>query len=83
MGRERIIMTDNEAIDILMALAWNRAEEGDVPLCEALEIAMRAIKVVEKMKAHCEGSCIDCPYHNQHMDKCMNDLLKGVEHDGE
>lgn len=76
-------MTENEAIDILMALAWDRAEEGDVPLCEALEIAMRAIKVVERMKAHCKGVCGECPYYNPKFEKCMNDFLKGVYHDGE
>lgn len=72
-------MTENEAIDILMALAWDRAVEGDVPLCEALEIAMRAIKVVERMKEFCEGPCTDeCPYCDKKSDKCMNDFLKGV-----
>lgn len=44
---------------------------------KAIRVAIQALKIVAKMKEHCEGSCTDCPYHNQNMDKCMNDLLKG------
>lgn len=52
-----------------------RGEDGKA--FEDLEIAIQALKIVVKMKEHCEGSCTDCPYWNPKFDKCMNDLLKG------
>ena len=44
--------------------------------CKGKETIRVAVEIVKKMYEHCEGSCVDCPYHNPNMDKCMNDLLK-------
>lgn len=74
-------MSENEAIS---KIQWRINTISDIvgkgtdgKALEDLEMAIEALKIVAKMKEHCEGSCTDCPYHNQHMDKCMNDLLKG------
>ena len=79
-------MPEKEAIEILKKPCLcdyglsHTVESCDISSCDkrdATRIAIQALEIVAKMKEHCEGPCIDCPYHNQHMDKCMNDLLKG------
>lgn len=67
-------MTENEK-EIKVAIEHLKARNMSA---KHIDIAIQALEIVAKMFEHCEGSCTDCPYHNQHMDKCMNDLLKGV-----
>ena len=37
-------MTKQEAIDILTTYSWSEAEEGNEELCEALDMAIAALK---------------------------------------
>lgn len=44
-------MTENEAKDILRIIGFNRAEEGDVEGCEAIDMAMNALEKVQAFEA--------------------------------
>ena len=47
---------------------------------EDMEMAIQALKMQQKMKEHCEGSCTMRPYYNPtYGDMCMNDFIIDTE----
>lgn len=51
-------MTENEAKDILRIIGWNKAEEGDIEACEAIDIAMNALEEIQQY--HEIGTVEEC-----------------------
>lgn len=50
--------------------------KGSNAKVEAIDMAIQALKMQQKMMQHCEGSCVGCHYYNPtNGDKCMNDFI--------
>lgn len=66
-------MTENEAKDILRIIGFNRAEEGDVEDCEAIDVAMNALEEIQAYRAI--GTVEDIQKKMEELDRWHTDRI--------
>ena len=63
-------MNEREAIECLKK---NKPTSGYIMLCEAIDMAIKALEKQAELRENCEGECSDCKYIGKF--HCANDLL--------